>query len=119
MAIDYTESADKHGVPETTTDDLDILATTGALRPIGPPSGGGPIKDEDELRAVFAAGRAAGRPSLGHTHATGRGPSARRQVRLPESTNAALDTWAARHDKTPSSIIREALDEYFATHQAG
>ena len=98
----------------TTDDELDVLATDGALRPVGEPDGGGTLKDEDELRAVFA-----GRPSLGHTHATGRGPSARRQVRLPEGMNAALDTYAAQHGTTPSAVIREALDEYFATHRAG
>ncbi|MCL2466321.1 MAG: ribbon-helix-helix domain-containing protein [Micrococcales bacterium] len=98
----------------TTDDELDALATEGLLRPIGEPEGGGTLRDEDELRAVFA-----GRPALGHTHATGRGPSARRQVRLPESTNAALDAYAAHTNTTPSAVIRDALTEYLATHKAG
>lgn len=98
----------------TTDDELDALAADGALRPAGEPSGGGALRTEVELRAVFD-----GRPSLGHPRATGRGPSARCQVRLPESTNAALDACAAQHDKTPGTIIREALDEYFVARRAG
>ncbi|MCL2849759.1 MAG: ribbon-helix-helix domain-containing protein [Micrococcales bacterium] len=81
---------------------------------IGEPEGGGTLRDEDELRAVFA-----GRPALGRTHATGHGPSARRQVRLPESTNAALDAYVAHNNTTPSAVIRDALTEYLATHKAG
>jgi len=98
----------------TTDDELDALATDGTLRPVGEPEGGGALRGEDELRSVFA-----GRPALGHTHATGRGASARRQVRLPESTNTALDAYAAQHNTTPSAVIRDALAEYLATHRAG
>ncbi len=91
----------------TTNDELDVLATTGALRPLGAPDGGGPIADEDELRAILG-----GRPNLGHRRATGAGASARRQVRLPERLNTALDAYATAHNTTPSSVIRDALTAY-------
>ncbi|MCL3778502.1 MULTISPECIES: gamma-glutamyltransferase [unclassified Actinomyces] len=55
-----------------------------------------------------------GHPSLGHDHATGAGRSPRRQVRLPEGTNAALDTYVAAHNTTASAVIREALEAYLA-----
>ena len=66
-----------------------------------------PRRDEDELRAIMR-----GRPSLGSTHATGKGASARRQVRLPERTNTALDDYATAHGMTPSAVIRQALDAF-------
>lgn len=64
---------------------------------------------EGELDALFA-----GRPKLGHTHATGTGRSPRRQVRLPEDVDAALGAYAAQHHTTPSAVIREAVNEYLA-----
>lgn len=100
------------GPAEATTDDeLDALATAGALRPIGQPAGGGDLADERALRAVLTGGR----PTLGHARATGRGASARRQVRLPEHTNTALDDYAAAHGMTASAVIRAALEHYLAT----
>lgn len=98
----------------TTNEELDTLATTGDLRPIGAPDGGGDLPDEAALRAVFTGGR----PNLGHTHATGRGASTRRQVRLPEHTNTALDTYAKTHGLTPSAVIRDALNAYLTNHQS-
>ncbi|CED92448.1 CopG family transcriptional regulator [Actinomyces succiniciruminis] len=98
-------------LPATTTDDeLDTLATQGKLRPIGQPLGGGDITSEGELKAIMS-----GRPTLGHDRATGRGASARRQVRLPETTNTALDAYATKHGMTPSAVIRQALDEFLAS----
>lgn len=95
-------------LPATTTDDqLAALAAEGKLRPVGQPLGGGDIVDEDELRAIMG-----GRPTLGHDRATGRGASARRQVRLPEHTNTALDIYAAEHNTTASAVIRDALEAY-------
>ena len=91
----------------TTNEELDTLATTGDLRPIGAPDGGGNLPDEAALR-----------PNLGHTHATGRGASTRRQVRLPEHTNTALDTYAKTHGLTPSGVIRDALNAYLTNHQS-
>ncbi|ARD41307.1 hypothetical protein [Actinomyces gaoshouyii] len=85
----------------TTNDELD------ALRPIGQPLGGGDIADEDELRAIMG-----GRPNLDSPRATGAGASARRQVRLPEHLNTALDDYAAAHSTTPSAVIRDALTAY-------
>ena len=95
-------------LPDTTTDDeIDSLATEGRLRPVGQPLGGGDIADEHALRTLMG-----GRPTLGHDHATGRGASARRQVRLPEHTNTALDAYVAAHGTTASAVIRDALDAY-------
>lgn len=66
---------------------------------------------EDAQRASRAfLGR--GRPSLGSSHATGQGRSPRRQVRLDAETNARLDAFAAEHDTTASSVIRDALNAY-------
>lgn len=93
---------------DSTTDaELDALAAAGALPVVGEPEGGGEIADEDELCAIMR-----GRPSLGSTHATGKGASARRQVRLPERTNTALDDYATAHGMTPSAVIRQALDAF-------
>ncbi|MDU0348338.1 ribbon-helix-helix domain-containing protein [Actinomyces sp. MRS3W] len=55
-----------------------------------------------------------GRPALGQDHATGRGRSPRRQVRLPEHTNAALDAYVKKHGTTASAVIRDALESYLA-----
>lgn len=65
---------------------------------------------DDELEAILH-----GRPRLGHDHATGDGRSPRRQVRLPESTNDALDAYAAAHGMTASAVIRDAVEAYLAT----
>ncbi|CAM2783383.1 hypothetical protein ACSL103130_02465 [Actinomyces slackii] len=100
-------TSNTHLTDTTTSAELDALASAGALRPIGAPAGGGPIADEDELRAILG-----GRPNLGSAHATGAGASARRQVRLPEHLNAALDDYAAAHSTTPSAVIRDALTAY-------
>ncbi len=56
---------------------------------------------EGELDALFA-----GRPKLGHTHATGTGRSPHRQVRLPEGADAALGAYAA-----PSTTLCELANE--------
>ncbi|PHP52411.1 ribbon-helix-helix protein, CopG family [Actinomyces ruminis] len=55
-----------------------------------------------------------GRPTLGRSRAAGRGRSPRRQVRLPERTNAALDAYVEKHGTTASAVIREALEAYLA-----
>ncbi|WP_201288690.1 gamma-glutamyltransferase [Actinomyces sp. zg328] len=106
-----THTTSNGPLPDATTNDkLDALANAGALRPIGQPLGGGDIADEDELRAIMG-----GRPNLGSPRATGAGASARRQVRLPESLNTALDDYAAAHNTTPSAVIRDALEAYLAS----
>lgn len=66
--------------------------------------------DDDELDTILR-----GRPNLGSTHATGNGRSPRRQVRLPETTNAALTAYAEAHGTTPSAVIRDAVEAYLAT----
>lgn len=65
--------------------------------------------DDDELDAVLR-----GRPNLGQDHATGRGRSPRRQVRLPRQTDAALDAYVKAHGTTASAVIRDALEAYLA-----
>ncbi|WP_167203061.1 gamma-glutamyltransferase [Actinomyces respiraculi] len=86
-------------------DQLDEDVTAGRIPIIGrgTPRGGSRISD-DELDAILQ-----GRPNLGHDHATGRGRSPRRQVRLPEHTNNALDAYSAKHNTTASAVIRDAL----------
>ena len=56
-----------------------------------------------------------GRPGLGQSRATGRGRSPRRQVRLPEHTDAALTAYVEKHDTTASAVIRDAVEAYLAT----
>ncbi len=89
-------------------DQLDEDVTAGRVPIIarGTPRDGSRISD-DELDAILR-----GRPSLGHDRATGRGRSPRRQVRLPEPLNTALDDYAAAHSTTPSAVIRDALTAY-------
>ena len=56
-----------------------------------------------------------GRPALGQSHATGRGRSPRRQVRLPEHTDAALTAYIEKHGTTASAVIRDAVEAYLTT----
>ena len=56
-----------------------------------------------------------GCPGLGQTRATGRGRSPRRQVRLPERTDAALTAYVEKHGATASAVIRDAVEAYLAT----
>lgn len=90
---------------DLTSDQLAELAEAGKLERIGSPLGGAIIANEDELRAVFS-----GRPSLGHTRATGQGRSPRRQVRLPQALNARLEVYTTAHQITASDFIREAVN---------
>lgn len=94
----------------STDEQLDTLGPARGLEPVGWPQGGRQVAGEEELGALMG-----GRPRLGHARATGGGASARRQVRLDEKTNAALDAYAADHGMTPSAVIRAALDDYLAT----
>lgn len=90
---------------------LDEDVTAGRIPAVGRGTrrDGSRISDTD-LDAILR-----GRPGLGQSHATGRGRSPRRQVRLPEHTNAALDAYAQAHDTTPSAVIRDAVEAYLAT----
>lgn len=92
-------------------DQLDEDVTAGRVGRIGPVvhRDGSRISD-DELDAVLS-----GRPSLGATHATGRGRSPRRRVRLSEQTDAALDEYVTAHDTTASAVIRKAVEAFLAT----
>lgn len=80
---------------------LDEDVTTGRIGTVrrGTPRDGSRISD-DELDAILR-----GRP----------GRSPRRQVRLPESTNDALDAYVREHNTTASAVIRDAVEAYLAT----
>ena len=88
---------------------LDEDVTAGRVTAIhrGAPRGSR-ISDTD-LDAILR-----GRPGLGQAHATGRGRSPRRQVRLPEHTNAALDAYIEKHGTTASAVIRDAVEAYLS-----
>lgn len=61
--------------------------------------------------------RKAGRPRLdGQPSGAGRAP--RRQVRLPEPLNNALDAYAQQQRLTASEIMRDAVAEYLARRNA-
>lgn len=70
----------------------------------------------DAARQLLA--HAAGKPTLGHTHAQHTGRSPRRQVRLPEDINRRLDAYAAATGRTPSEVIRDALTSWLTNHAA-
>ena len=53
-----------------------------------------------------------GRPTLGEDHATGKGHSPRRQLRLDAETNTRLDAMAAETGRSPSDIMRTAIIDY-------
>ncbi|WP_235905295.1 ribbon-helix-helix domain-containing protein [Actinomyces marmotae] len=123
-AIHCKESADKHRIPHPDIEHAIFHpinkhqiegrrgdVTAGRVQRVGSAHhrDGSRISD-DELDAILR-----GRPSLGRDRATGRGRSARRQVRLPESLNTALDDYAAAHNTTPSAVIRDALEAYLAS----
>ena len=90
---------------------LDEDVTAGRVPPIGHgTSRDGSRIGDTELDAILR-----GRPGLGQSHATGRGRSPRRQVRLPEHTDAALTAYVEKHDTTASAVIRDAVEAYLAT----
>ena len=92
-------------------DQLDEDVTAGRVPVIGRGTRrDGSRIDDDELDTILR-----GRPNLGQDRATGTGRSPRRQVRLPESTNAALTAYAEAHGPTPSAVIRDAVEAYLAT----
>ena len=89
---------------------LDEDVTVGRVPTVGRGTrrDGSRISDTD-LDAILR-----GRPGLGQAHATGRGRSPRRQVRLPEHTNAALDAYIEKHGTTASAVIRDAVEAYLS-----
>jgi len=89
---------------------LDEDVTAGRIPAVGRGTrrDGSRISDTD-LDAILR-----GRPGLGQSHATGRGRSPRRQVRLPEHTNAALDAYIEKHGTTASTVIRDAVEAYLS-----
>ena len=90
---------------------LDEDVTAGRIPAVGRGTrrDGSRISDTD-LDAILR-----GRPGLGQSHATGRGRSPRRQVRLPEHTDAALTAYVEKHSTTASAVIRDAVEAYLAT----
>ena len=89
---------------------LDEDVTAGRIPAVGRGTrrDGSPFRNTD-LDAILR-----GRPPLGQSHATGRGRSPRRQVRLPEHTNAALDAYIEKHGTTASAVIRDAVEAYLS-----
>lgn len=71
-----------------------------------------PLTGEDARRFGQDLLRRAGRPSLGHSHSTGDGRSPRRQVRLPHELSDRLDRRALADGRTPSELIRDAVEDY-------
>ena len=90
--------------------ELDELVTSGALE-VQAVLGSQNFTSDEEIVALLESVKA-GRPNLGEERATGNGPSARRQVRLPEHTNKALDEYANTHNTTPSEVMRQALEQF-------
>ena len=90
---------------------LDEDVTAGRIPAVGRGTrrDGSRISDTD-LDAILR-----GRPGLGQSHATGRGRSPRRQVRLPEHTDATLTAYVEKHGTTASAVIRDAVEAYLAT----
>ena len=90
---------------------LDEDVTAGRVPTVGRGTrrDGSRISDAD-LDAILR-----GRPGLGQSHATGRGRSPRRQVRLPEHTDAALTAYVEKYDTTASAVIRDAVEAYLAS----
>ena len=96
---------------QTYYNQLDEDVTAGRIPAVGRGTrrDGSRISDT-ELDAILR-----GRPGLGQSHATGRGRSPRRQVRLPEHTDAALTAYIEKHGTTASAVIRDAVEAYLAT----
>lgn len=72
--------------------------------------------------AARAASRAlleragAGRPALDPNQPKG-AVSPRRQVRLPDQLNAKVDAIARQQNRTPSAVMRDAIEAYVNTHK--
>jgi hypothetical protein len=69
-----------------------------------------PFMSTDELDAAAQRGR--GRPRLSPA---GAGRSPKRQVRLPDELDAALVTLAQHQGRSPSAVMRQAIEEYVNT----
>ena len=90
---------------------LDEDVTAGRI----PAVGRGTRRDGSRISDAGLDAILRGRPGgLGQFHATGRGRSPRRQVRLPEHTNAALDAYIEKHGTTASAVIRDAVEAYLS-----
>lgn len=93
--------------------DFDALADWAESdAPFQAPAGGRALAGEQARAASATVLAAAGRPTLGHTHARRTGRSPRRQVRLASDTSERLDRYAAAHGGNASAIIRDAVEEY-------
>lgn len=66
-----------------------------------------PFLSDDEMEAATRRGR--GRPRLS---ASGSGHSPKRQVRLPVEVDAALVRLARDQGRTPSAVMRQAIEDY-------
>lgn len=97
----------------TETPGVDLDALTAWAESDDPAHAPGTTRHGGEAaRAGKAELALAGRPTLGHRHATGNGRSPRRQVRLPADLNDRLDRLAGKAGKTSSMLIRDAVEDY-------
>lgn len=69
-------------------------------------------EERAEQIAADVLSRTPGRPSLSGE----RELSPSLTIRLPKQSRSKLDTFARRHGKRPSQVVREALDEYLNKH---
>lgn len=69
-------------------------------------------EERAEQVAADVLPRTPGRPSLSGK----REPSPSLTVRFPQQSRSRLDTYARRHGKRASQVVREALDEYLSRH---
>lgn len=72
--------------------------------PTPPPASGAETVSAAEVHSRL------GRPGLGGTSSAGRSP--KRQVRLPRDLDQLLDQRAAEQHRTPSELMRDAIDSY-------
>ncbi|MEL4506396.1 CopG family transcriptional regulator [Luteococcus sp. H138] len=77
-----------------------------------------PVLHGEEAQRASRALLGRGRPTLGAGHATGKGESPRRQLRLDAETNQRLDAYAAQHHMSASEVMRRALANFLNSETA-
>ncbi len=91
-------------------DDFELPAGAVVRKSHGDEPGRGylaPHMTPEELDAAARRGR--GRPRLS---GSGSGHSTKRQVRLPDEVDTALVQLAREQGRTPSAVMREAIEDY-------
>lgn len=95
---------------EVGADDFELPADAVVRRGHGDEPGRGylaPHMAREELDAAVRRGR--GRPRLS---GSGSGHSTKRQVRLPDDVDTALVQLAREQGRTPSAVMRDAIEDY-------